>query len=335
MLTLQLSATNRRCHECDAGWTRTGDANCTECIDFRLQALIFAFGATLGVLACIFLIRRTINSRGSVKNVPQIMMLKIVVTHCQIVAMANSFPLEWPGEVRNLFEVLDYTSSAGTEALDLSCIIVGENRDAMLAAFSSVFFIFGLCVLLAPVLFAIFAALFWIVVKRRHDVAKAKDKGLVPTESGTEREGEVEGRVPPPTPTSFHRRSPSGSNALAMDEAIDAFQAAPSSFKHFNFWLVSMVVFFFVVQPSITRIGLRFFACSQNEDLDGRHYLQTDFAVECYKPSHNRWSMLVGLPILLFYGAGVPLLALAVLRRVIRDGDSVEEALKKWRAVFG
>ena len=116
---------------------------------------------------------------------------------------------------------------------------------------------------------------------------------------------------------------------------MEAFQAAPHSFQHFNFWLASMVVFFFVVQPSITRIGLRFFACSQNEDMGGKQFLQTDFAVECHTSSHYQWAILVGVPTLVAYGAGVPLLALAVLRRVTRDGDSVEEALKKWRAVFG
>jgi len=86
--------TGNLCQECAEGFTRSGDSNCAKCIDFRLQALIFALGLTLGIMVICFMIRRTINSKGSLAGVPQIMMLKIMVTHCQIVAMAQSFPLQ-------------------------------------------------------------------------------------------------------------------------------------------------------------------------------------------------------------------------------------------------
>lgn len=272
------------CNECAPGYyplsTETACGTCDSFVStlvFLLLSMIFGFAA-VG-----YLIVRTIRARGAPRR-REVMVLKIVLSHLQIIAMARRFPLEWPPAMISMFKIFDVLSSAGSSALSTHCLLspTATNQSNPSIPFPLVtdssnatdwgvendygvsewaFLAESLTYALIPIILAAIFALWWtFIVPLYRDTS---EDPLAPKEKST----------------------------------------------------VSIVVLLLVLQPFLTRAGFQFFSCS--DDIDGRSFLEAQFTIQCWVGTHQQWVVL-GALMLTIYAAGIPLYATFILYCVVR-----------------
>jgi hypothetical protein len=69
----------------------------------------------------------------------------------------------------------------------------------------------------------------------------------------------------------------------------------------------------FLLHTSLSKTALQLFTCV-SLDASGRTFLVQDINVECSDAAHVMWMYSVGLPALVVYGAGIPMVSLLLLR---------------------
>jgi hypothetical protein len=79
-------------------------------------------------------------------------------------------------------------------------------------------------------------------------------------------------------------------------------------------FIVSIIVLIFVCLPPITNITFAMFSCLEIFQ-DGDSYLALDLDVKCWSGQHNVYSKAFGIPILIVWIIGLPLIALIALFR--------------------
>ncbi|CAI2387268.1 unnamed protein product [Moneuplotes crassus] len=85
--------------------------------------------------------------------------------------------------------------------------------------------------------------------------------------------------------------------------------------------VVSLICIIFLLHPKLTFEALSAFRCTQVDSNDYRMTLHMDF--KCFSIDHIMWCFLVGVPILIIYVIGCPLIAFVLLTRNKSD-------LQKW-----
>ena len=107
------------CSECQPGYSKKGTGKCALCLEARTQNLIFAGGILVALLIVGVLIRNTLKARGNPSDI-KVGIIKVGMRHFQLAAMAVSFPLHWPDELKTLFNAMGTASSAGDVSLEQS-----------------------------------------------------------------------------------------------------------------------------------------------------------------------------------------------------------------------
>lgn len=77
--------------------------------------------------------------------------------------------------------------------------------------------------------------------------------------------------------------------------------------------VVSAIVVMVFLHPSLTRRSVQLLTCYQLKEGDMKMYLRRDLGIECWVGSHIFWGMGIGLPFLLVYSIGIPLISLFVM----------------------
>lgn len=78
--------------------------------------------------------------------------------------------------------------------------------------------------------------------------------------------------------------------------------------------IVSIIVLIFVTLPSISSITLSVYNCIDIFN-DGDSYLAVDMSVKCWEGSHAYYARRFGIPIVVFWVIGLPLIAFVQLFR--------------------
>eukprot|EP00516_Mucochytrium_quahogii_P005053 CAMPEP_0203756892 /NCGR_PEP_ID=MMETSP0098-20131031/10087_1 /ASSEMBLY_ACC=CAM_ASM_000208 /TAXON_ID=96639 /ORGANISM=" , Strain NY0313808BC1" /LENGTH=1421 /DNA_ID=CAMNT_0050648941 /DNA_START=878 /DNA_END=5139 /DNA_ORIENTATION=- len=273
------------CNECAPGYYPIGTGySCFQCDATARTVGFFILSVLVGFCALFYLVSRTIKARGAPRR-REVMVLKIVLSHLQIIALTKKFPLNWPPAVASFFSVFDILSSAGNSALSTHCLFYAGNNitipvlgypvdrpgnssadspsddDDAYGLSRWVFIGRSLSYALAPVLLLILFAFIWKVV--------------VPLYRDT------------------------SNDLLTVKQKV----------------IVSNVVLLIVLQPFLTRAGFEFFSCS--DKLDGRSFLEAQFTIQCWSGVHRRWIGL-GAFMLAVYAVGIPLYAAYILYCVVR-----------------
>eukprot|EP00347_Sterkiella_histriomuscorum_P012735 403367418 len=77
--------------------------------------------------------------------------------------------------------------------------------------------------------------------------------------------------------------------------------------------IVSCIVLLFAIHPTITRMTSSLFFCME---LDREEYwLQTDLQIKCWGKSHLTWSLGIGIPGIILWVVGIPVLGFIYLQR--------------------
>ena len=153
----------RLCRGCADGYWPSGHAKCEPCPAPWLQTLAVCAGV-MAVLTCLYMFLQTALAdagvdAGSAVHLAQPMQ-KIALNHMQLVALAASFPLQWPPIVEGLFATFGVLGDAGDYIFNPSC-----SKDSQVAEGSSLFFQKQLLVLLLPLMAVSGSAVFWLLVK--------------------------------------------------------------------------------------------------------------------------------------------------------------------------
>jgi hypothetical protein len=279
------------CMECSVGYTSSSGFACKKCF----QKLAWQYVALVTVIlvffsALSFLVMVTRNADFSGKRGKVVMIGKVLASHMQLVAMAATFPLDWPESIESMFSVFDFASSAGESAVSFACVLAEAraNDTAQMSGTEGIFYFQGVAAAALPVICAAFAAMFYSAVGRRK-VKKFRDqisKGSI-------------------HPTSEEQRQFSQS----------AFKESKRGF------IVAMIVILFVLQPVITRISMRFFTCQKIGEVS---YLEADYSVQCWTKEHLLWALGLGISMLIVYAFGIPFTAFTMLYR-IKKGNKLDE----------
>merc|ERR1711871_193651 len=97
-----------------------------------------------------------------------------------------------------------------------------------------------------------------------------------------------------------------------------------SSRKRF---VVSWLLMLFLAHPVITQTCFKMFTCRKLSPLDTNEFLDSDATLPCYTQSYFAWIIGLGIPVLLLFSIGIPLLAFFILwrkRKVLSDQETKE-----------
>jgi hypothetical protein len=79
--------------------------------------------------------------------------------------------------------------------------------------------------------------------------------------------------------------------------------------------VVSMIVVMVLVHPTLTRKSVQLLTCDSLGENDPNTYLRRDLQIVCWEGSHLIWAMMIGIPFLVLYAAGIPLVSVFVMYR--------------------
>lgn len=79
----------------------------------------------------------------------------------------------------------------------------------------------------------------------------------------------------------------------------------------FRYTCVSSITIFFLIHPTLTSYALRMFKC--NNIGNGISRVEMDIDTDCWSPQHMKWVYSLGLPMLIIYVAGFPILVFVIL----------------------
>jgi predicted outer membrane repeat protein len=152
--------TGHLCSECDVGFGRTGEYDCTACPSQSVNRARLAGAAIAIVVVCAGFIYSTIKSALQKKGLHAIL-LKILLSCLQFNSIAASFQFEWPGVVRRLLEAQQAGSNVGSSLLSVDCFLDDTNTTSPFFIKSLVFMFVPVIAAILPLLVLAPLALYW------------------------------------------------------------------------------------------------------------------------------------------------------------------------------
>ena len=104
-------STGPMCDLCQPGYTKAGGVKCRRCLPEPSQSLYVSAVLVAGILFLAVMIFNTLRQKGNTGD-SRVGMLKAGLRYFQLAALAASFPLQWPPEVKELFGFMDGVTSA-------------------------------------------------------------------------------------------------------------------------------------------------------------------------------------------------------------------------------
>ena len=146
------------CNRCAAGFAREGKHGCAQCSTPELNVLGLIGGSLMAVFVVGGLTFMALKARGRPGKLP-VSILKNLFTHLQVVALASSFPLQWPTTVDVMFTTLDAASSVSDQLISPDC--VAGTTDGFSALQGSPFYLRAVVMIALPWMIMAVLAVFW------------------------------------------------------------------------------------------------------------------------------------------------------------------------------
>jgi hypothetical protein len=280
----------RLCHRCTAGYSRDGRDKCAPCFATGVGAQALAFlGISLIFIVFAILIYSSMATTLEDPTNTSII-LKIAASHMQIIAIASGLPFKWSAVTVTLFRSFDVISSVSEDVVNLECVYSeeGDRSDD-----NSVVYATTTLILLGPFIFVMVVSIFWFIV---HYVKKYKfqQNSIITIDQHR----------------SKIKKTRTQAKAKAKQET-----AAPAWEKTRDNIIVSVIVVMVVVHPTLTRKSVQLLTCDTLGTDDKQTYLRRDLQIICWQGSHIAWALTVGIPFLILYALGIPLVSLFVMYR--------------------
>ena len=103
----------------------------------------------------------------------------------------------------------------------------------------------------------------------------------------------------------------------------------PGTFKRNS--IVSIIVVIFLAHPSLTSTAFSMLNCYEIEP--GEQWLQADLEIMCWNSTHKKWFFAVGLPMLIVWVIGTPVVSLIHL---IKNRQKLNDELffSRYRMIY-
>jgi hypothetical protein len=256
------------------------------------------------------------------------MMFKTLAAYGQVVGVASLFPYRWPPIIVTLFNFLETITSVSDRILNTDCAMEAPGRAVPLTYEKAILYMVG------PICFVAGATAFWGVVhlvmrvmwhrrsgranRRRKLDSKNVDTGSsTETWHGKHNAGDDEEQDGIEMVTTKKRMSKRLSEL--QNERVSATTRPSKKLKDEWRWvhtkryiIVSTIVVMVILHPTLTRQSLFLFMCT---DIEGQPYLRKDVQLPCYNPEHLYYCIFVGVPGIIGYVIGTPVLTYFVLYR--------------------
>ena len=182
-----------------------------------------------------------------------------------------------------MFRAFDAISSVSEDVINLECVFADESDRS---DSNSVVYQTTILILLGPFGFVWVASSFWSLLHcwKRRKFRLQQQKQLEEKASHDAIAAMMEGSVPAPT-------------WLKTRQQI----------------IVSVIVVMVLIHPTLTRRSVQLLTCDRLGTDDPNLYLRRDLQIVCWQGSHLVWASTVGIPFLILYAAGIPLLSLFVM----------------------
>jgi len=110
------------CADCEVGYSRTGNYECSKCPDPFLNVARLLFIFLIAIVVILFLIRSTLKGAVEKKNVTSIYS-KILMNHLQLLLLTASFDFEWPEKIESFFAISEPVAEVSTQILSFDCFL--------------------------------------------------------------------------------------------------------------------------------------------------------------------------------------------------------------------
>ncbi len=117
----------RLCAACLAGFTRAAGDTCVQCPSAAQMWFAALGGVALGIVVLCYLIKTALDGGGENNNKPYVALNKLLFTHLQQIAIASTFPMQWPAALRNMFAVFDASTSVSDTLFSVDCFQWGSS----------------------------------------------------------------------------------------------------------------------------------------------------------------------------------------------------------------
>lgn len=154
------------CQSCDYGYSRSGENECTKCMDEDKNIGMLTGILALFIIVLIGLTASSINGAYKEQSVTSIY-FKILMNYFQIVALTISFNLEWPALVREMFTVQGKATGASDQLFSVDCYLA-SSYEPYYAKLIILAFI--------PLLCGGFSILFWVLWAKVRKSSNVKEK---------------------------------------------------------------------------------------------------------------------------------------------------------------
>eukprot|EP00347_Sterkiella_histriomuscorum_P016984 403351103 len=98
-----------------------------------------------------------------------------------------------------------------------------------------------------------------------------------------------------------------------------------------NHIILSSVVTLFTLHPTLTKFLFGLFNCLELDS--GEYWLRNDLQIRCWSDTHLKLALGTGLPAILIWVVGLPVLMLVILKRNQKDLDQ-ESMLKRYKMIY-
>ena len=328
----------RLCHRCASGYGRETFDSCMMCPPSESNVVLMGLGIFSVIMVLILFVVFTVRT-GNEEESSASMMFKTLAAYGQVVGIASLFPYRWPKSVLVLFDTLEMMTSVSDRFLNTDCTLEDDDNRAIPLTYQK-----GIMYMAGPLGFMLGATIFWLVVhcvmrclfirnggqskknrdslrlkKKKKKTKKAKSLDAVVHQAvkekrknrqlemsriagtGTKGSNKLFFQPPPKAPTKKLKLSSSDHSAIDWE------------WRHTKRYLVvSIIITMVILHPTLTRQSLFLFMCTK---IEGKYYLRKDVQLECFTTQHYLYSFFVGLPGVLLYVCGTPLLTLWVLFR--------------------
>jgi len=321
-----------RCNNCAQGYGRTTGTKCGKCTGGKDWSIGFMI---LGICAVIIGSGIMIKSQLEEDEVEDKLsiFMKIFSSYMQLVSLFKAMSLSWPMILLYLFKAQNAMSSAGDAILSTDCAMNYSNAGVSLFYQKLAFYM-----MVPPVIVLACSGFWWVAYQWKCFRLKQKpwdfqSCGLNEIADSNEvRADQVKDILVALGEDSSPQRVEEISAILHLNEGPAPLDTLDEAFLDAyrvicrNNCIVSIIVLLFVVHPNISQYSFEVFACHEFED--GKVYLLPDNDISCATSSYNQWAFFVGLPGILLYALGIPILAFFGLHQVKDHLDLMSNQLK-------
>ena len=287
--------TGPSCTNCEEGLILTDTYECAQCPSTFVTVAMLLGGLLLLLTYLYFIVKQ---KRSGAKPKTTSVFLKIVMSTLQVNSIALSYSFDWDAVMDTFLSSQGQLTSMGISSIQLGCLSKSQQKsfvaETVTYGLVPVVLIGGA---LALVLFKAMCCSTGADADVDSDIQNLHPphSELFPVEI-TKREGLDAKRVRPTTSQDLREK-----RALWKHAKDDATGVA--------------VIVLFLLQPYLVKRCALIVACTQLGKDPSDVYLLEDLSIQCYSSIHFIYMTALGLPLFVFYVAGVPLAVYYILNR--------------------